>query len=156
MGTLYSTYLQGWKARGGGLFMHFTDIGIYSRYGSWGALELIGQTASPKYNALWMYSLGTEPPSLSTPTPTSTPTSSKTVRVAKRGRGEIISSPGGIRCGSRCSTTFSKTKRVTLTSRPASGYRFTGWRGACQHNRRVCIVTLPNIEIATATFAKRR
>ena len=160
MGAVYAAYLQGWESRGGGLFMHFTDIGRYSRYGSWGALELIGQTASAKYNALWTYSLGTQPPTQPVPTPLPNPlptaTPSKKVRVAKRGRGEIVSSPGGIRCGSRCSATFSQTKRVTLTARPALGYRFSGWAGACEHTRRTCVVTLPFTRSTTATFSKRK
>ena len=160
MGAVYTAYLQGWESRGGGLFMHFTDTSSYSRYGSWGALELIGQTASAKYNALWTYAFGTQPPVPlpSTPLPTPPPTviPSKTIRASKRGRGEIVSSPGGIRCGSRCSATFSQTRKVILKSRPASRYRFVGWTGACQHSRRVCVVTLPYAGNVTATFSKRK
>ena len=163
MGTVYAAYLQGWESRGGGLFMHFTDIGSYSRYGSWGALERIGQTSSAKYGALWTYSLGTQPPVQPPatphpdPQPTAQPTASPAhkLRVSKRGRGEIVSSPGGIRCGSQCRATFSQTKRVTLRSRSSPGYRFVGWKGACRHARRLCVVTLPYTGIATATFSKR-
>jgi hypothetical protein len=32
MGTLYTSYLGGWKARNGGLFMNFSDISTYSRF----------------------------------------------------------------------------------------------------------------------------
>lgn len=163
MGTVYATYLQGWESRGGGVFMHFTDIGSYSRYGSWGALERIGQASSAKYGALWTYSLGTQPPVQppSTPHPDPRPTAQPTVspahklRVSKRGRGEILSSPGGIRCGSRCRAAFSQAKRVTLRSRSSPGYRLVGWKGACQHARRLCVVTLPYTGITTATFSKR-
>jgi len=52
MGTLYATYLQEWANAGGGLFMHFSDVGSASRFGRWGALELVSQTTSPKYDAL--------------------------------------------------------------------------------------------------------
>jgi hypothetical protein len=52
MGALYKSYLNTWIAEGGGLFMHFSDTGSYSRFGRWGALELPDQSGSPKYNAL--------------------------------------------------------------------------------------------------------
>lgn len=48
----YSRYLNEWKNAGGGLFMHFSDTGVPSKWGSWGALEYIDQNGSPKYNAL--------------------------------------------------------------------------------------------------------
>jgi hypothetical protein len=32
--------------------MNFTDIERASRYGSWGVLEHVGQSSSPKYDAL--------------------------------------------------------------------------------------------------------
>ena len=52
MGTAYTTYLNGWKSLGGGMFNHFADILQYSKWGYWGALENVLQTSSPKYNAL--------------------------------------------------------------------------------------------------------
>ena len=55
MGDLYRQYFPGWRARGGGLFMQFTDIGAYSKWGSWGALEHLGQANSPKYQGLLDY-----------------------------------------------------------------------------------------------------
>jgi hypothetical protein len=51
MGTAYTTYLQQWKANGGQLFMLWNDIGAYSQYGEWGALESIMQTTSPLTSA---------------------------------------------------------------------------------------------------------
>jgi Bacterial Ig domain len=52
MGTAYTTYLQGWKNAGGKLLHHFVDAARYTKWGSWGALENIAQTSSPKYDAL--------------------------------------------------------------------------------------------------------
>jgi uncharacterized protein (DUF2141 family) len=52
MGTIYSQYLTQWKNRGGELFMHFVNVGQPSKSGSWGALEYVDQTTSPKYDAL--------------------------------------------------------------------------------------------------------
>ena len=59
MGELYDTYLRRWRsATSNALLMHFTDVGPYSRYGSWGAIES-GTTdlaSSPKYKALAAFS----------------------------------------------------------------------------------------------------
>ena len=52
MGTAYTTFLNGWKSIGGTLFNHFNDVGAYTTWGFWGALENILQTNSPKYDAL--------------------------------------------------------------------------------------------------------
>jgi hypothetical protein len=64
MQTAYATYLQGWKKAGGQLFVHFNDIGAYSKYGEWGALESLMQTttpltgAPPKWQALQSFISG--------------------------------------------------------------------------------------------------
>ena len=52
MGTAYTTLLNGWKSLGGNLFINFTDIQQYSKFGYWGALENYQDTNSPKYGAL--------------------------------------------------------------------------------------------------------
>jgi hypothetical protein len=52
MGSLYTSYLQEWASAGGDLFMHFSDVGNFSRFGRWGALEIVTQTSSPKFDAL--------------------------------------------------------------------------------------------------------
>ncbi len=52
MGTLVTQLLDGWKNAGGDLFAYFNDIGQSSRYGSWGALDTMNSTNSPKYDAL--------------------------------------------------------------------------------------------------------
>lgn len=145
MGEVYGSYLSGWEARGGELFMHFTDIGAYSRYGSWGALEKVGETTSPKFSALYRYSLGSLPPS-----------ASESLRVKRRGRGGVVSAPAGIQCGATCSTTFEKRTRVTLTATPARGWRFVSWSGACQGVRRRCAVTLSKGRSVTALFTRSR
>jgi hypothetical protein len=59
MGRAYTDLLDGWAARGGGLFMHQKDIGAFSQYGSWSALENLSDTHSPKYDALLGYLNGT-------------------------------------------------------------------------------------------------
>jgi hypothetical protein len=51
---LYLDYLAGWKNAGGELFMHYTDVGPYTKWGRWGALEYIDQprSTSPKFDAI--------------------------------------------------------------------------------------------------------
>ena len=51
MQQLYKTYLDDWKTDGGGLFMAFTLMGSYTKFGSWGLLEWTDQSylLAPKY-----------------------------------------------------------------------------------------------------------
>jgi len=57
MGTATSKFLQAWQQNsGGGLMIYFSDIGAASKWGSWGALENVLHTSSPKYDALTHYS----------------------------------------------------------------------------------------------------
>ena len=59
MGDAYRTYLDHWRAAtGNALFMHFTDVGPYTQFGSWGALEFPEQATSPKYGELVRYAAG--------------------------------------------------------------------------------------------------
>ncbi|MCU0570683.1 MAG: hypothetical protein MUF49_29425 [Oculatellaceae cyanobacterium Prado106] len=52
MRELYLELLNGWKQAGGKLFNHFVDASTPTKWGSWGALESVNQTTSPKYSAL--------------------------------------------------------------------------------------------------------
>jgi hypothetical protein len=145
MGTLYDTYLAGWNARGGGLFMHFTDIGSYSKFGSWGALEAIGQTSSPKYDALTRFTLG------------KTSSRSKvTLTVRLTGRGSVVSLPTSISCGRRCRTSVIRGQVLRLTARPARRFQLKSWSGACRHTRPRCIVRMSRSMRARATFIQTR
>ncbi|MFM7423989.1 MAG: calcium-binding protein, partial [Elainella sp.] len=60
MQQLYAELLAGWKASGGELFNHFVGVSRPTRFGSWGALENLNQTGSPKYDALMEF-LGQNP-----------------------------------------------------------------------------------------------
>jgi hypothetical protein len=65
MGQAYTRYFQQWKTGGGQLFMYFNDVGVESKYGSWGALESIMQSttplnsAPPKWQAIQTFISGT-------------------------------------------------------------------------------------------------
>jgi hypothetical protein len=52
--NLYQDMLNAWQDPEGvrTVFMHFSDIGRASKWGSWGALEHVTQDHSPKYDAL--------------------------------------------------------------------------------------------------------
>jgi hypothetical protein len=52
MGIAYRQHLKDWRQLGGGLFMHYNDISVSSKFGSWGALEHVRQPTSAKYDAL--------------------------------------------------------------------------------------------------------
>lgn len=58
MAPAYAQYFRQWKAAGGQLFVHYSDITIGGKYGSWGALESIMQptvplsSAPPKWRAI--------------------------------------------------------------------------------------------------------
>ncbi len=51
---LYLDYLADWRQAGGQLSVHYTDVGRYSKWGSWGSLEYISQprAAAPKFDAI--------------------------------------------------------------------------------------------------------
>ena len=57
MGPLYAQYLQNWVNSGGDMFVHYSDMGAYAMYGSFGALEYQDQdpSTSPKYTALMTF-----------------------------------------------------------------------------------------------------
>ena len=56
IGSAYRSYLQRWdELTDGALLVHFTDVGPYTRFGSWGALEFPEQAGSPKYDELLRY-----------------------------------------------------------------------------------------------------
>jgi hypothetical protein len=148
IGDLYSRYLDGWTARGGALFTHFSDITSYSRFGSWGALERIGQSSSAKYDALKSYVgfASTTPPSSST----------VTLYIRRKGDGRVVSQGGGIVCGARCSVSVRKGKRVAITARPAKGNRLESWSPPCTKQRPRCVVSMSRTRRITAIFRAPR
>jgi hypothetical protein len=57
MKSVYTRYLDAWKANGGELFVHYVNCMAYSKWGRWGALEALDQPRekSPKYDALMSF-----------------------------------------------------------------------------------------------------
>ncbi|PCK08692.1 MAG: cellulose-binding protein [Alteromonadaceae bacterium] len=52
MYDLYQRNFASWRKAGGGLFMHFSDVGRAGKHGSWGALEYVTQPTSSKWEAI--------------------------------------------------------------------------------------------------------
>ncbi|MDQ1469019.1 MAG: hypothetical protein QOJ99_499 [Bryobacterales bacterium] len=57
MESVYTQYLQNWAASGGDVLVHFNDVGAFTEYGNWGALEYQDQdpNTAPKYRALMTF-----------------------------------------------------------------------------------------------------
>lgn len=71
--------------------------------------------------------------------------------VSVKGPGRVVSSPSGIACVSRCTTSFRRGARVVLRARPGSGANFVRWGGACKGSRS-CTVSMNTDRVVTARF----
>ena len=76
-----------------------------------------------------------------------------TLRVSKVGRGSVTSLPRGITCGRTCSHSFIPGP-LKLTAKPASGWRFARWQGACRGTKPRCRLTLTRTTSVAAIFTK--
>ncbi|MBR5757254.1 MAG: hypothetical protein IKX88_01500, partial [Thermoguttaceae bacterium] len=57
MGAIYDKYFKAWEEIGGGALCHFSSVGTWSKWGSWGLIEYADQTEndSPKYRVTLEY-----------------------------------------------------------------------------------------------------
>jgi aryl-phospho-beta-D-glucosidase BglC (GH1 family) len=67
------------------------------------------------------------------------------------GAGTVTSSPGGISCGSACTSNFASGTSVTLSAAASSGSAFAGWSGACSGTGG-CVLSMTAARNVTATF----
>ncbi len=74
--------------------------------------------------------------------------------VSKIGTGNVDSSDKLISCGSKCVQPYNAGTIVTLTAKPASGFTFAGWNGACAGTNTSCSVPVNAATNVTATFAE--
>ncbi len=146
MAVAYRQYLAGWSIRGGGLFMHFNDISPYSRYGSWGAFEEIGQTHTPKAAALRAHSLGESGPFQLT---------LRVKGINGPGNGRIKMVHNGSTCNGICFQSLDHGQNISLKAKPSNGYIFQGWTGACLNQSKSCSLEITQDLVATALFKKR-
>jgi subtilisin family serine protease len=64
--------------------------------------------------------------------------------------GTVTSSPGGISCGTACSSAFPAGATITLSASADEKSSFAGWSGACSGSSPLCTVSLP-LTSATST-----
>lgn len=77
-----------------------------------------------------------------------------TLKVAVAGRGRVVGY--GIDCPTACSTEAGIDQVLTLTPKPAAGWRFAGWTGACQGSKALCRVVPKTASVAVrARFVRR-
>jgi hypothetical protein len=74
------------------------------------------------------------------------------ITMAGTSTGQVVSNPGGIKCGGACAYGFGDGSSVTLTAVPAAGADFDGWSGACTGSSTTCTVSMSAARSATATF----
>ncbi|NOY69179.1 MAG: hypothetical protein GXP53_06755 [Deltaproteobacteria bacterium] len=57
MGKIYQKYLEAWEKEGGGLFCHFSSIGKWTKWGSWGLMQYYDDdpAKSPKFRAVMQW-----------------------------------------------------------------------------------------------------
>jgi hypothetical protein len=96
------------------------------------------------------YLEGNEPPPPPAP-PSAPPRARLTASVV--GPGAVRSTPPGIACPRRCSTSFARGARVLLRAVPARGARLAGWGGACR-GRGACRVELSGNRSVRARFRR--
>ena len=77
----------------------------------------------------------------------------KSTLVVTSAYGTVTSNPLGINCGSTCNTDYDSDTTVTLTASANSGYKFTGWSGACSGTG-TCSVDMAEARFVTANYTK--
>ena len=77
-------------------------------------------------------------------------TSAKTFKLAVkvRGKGSVTRKPAKL--------SYPQGTHVTLTAKPAKGWRFGHWTGPCTGTKPTCHVTTNGARVATAVFVARR
>jgi subtilase family protein/CARDB protein/List-Bact-rpt repeat protein len=81
------------------------------------------------------------------------PTFRLTITRTGAGRGDVVSDPATITCGTACAGAFTSGTLVTLTPVAQSGSRFQSWGGACA-GAGDCVVTMTAARSVSATFVR--
>ena len=82
-----------------------------------------------------------------------------TVSKAGTGRGDVVSSAGGLTCGpvyDTCTASYGVGTALTLTASPVAGSRFDNWNGCDSANSAICSVTMNASRSVIPTFTKLR
>lgn len=91
---------------------------------------------------------------LSAPTAVTAVFGPATVRLAARVSGRGTVTGAGISCPGRCSASVAAGAPLALRARPAKGWRFAGWTGACRGTSVVCRVTPQAAASVGARFSR--
>jgi mannan endo-1,4-beta-mannosidase len=76
--------------------------------------------------------------------------------VAVTGKGKVASAPRGIACPSNCRARYPSRATVRLTVKPASGWAFSRWGGACAMRKSlICNVRMNAPRSVRAVFRRR-
>ena len=78
------------------------------------------------------------------------------LRIVKTGSGSVASGVRGISCGRKCAANFVRGTKVSLVARPARGWRFVKWSGACKGTKVRCTVNMTTVKTVRVTFARIR
>ena len=78
------------------------------------------------------------------------PPGKRILSVIRAGNGSIKSAPAGIDCGANCAASFDDGTAVALAAAPDTGWRFTGYGGACSGAS--CVLMLRSDATVTASF----
>lgn len=78
----------------------------------------------------------------------------QTLTVTRTGRGIVRSTPAGIACGTDCSQVYTRGTTVTLRAKPAPGWTFTGWSGACTGAQKSCTLAVNKAKGVKALFTQ--
>jgi hypothetical protein len=55
LGAIYDDYYQAWQGLGGGLICHFSSVGQWSKWGSWGLIEYYDSEPTAKYESTFRW-----------------------------------------------------------------------------------------------------
>jgi hypothetical protein len=75
-----------------------------------------------------------------------------TLTVSSAAGGAILSTPGGISCGSICSVTFPANTVVILSAAPDGSHTFGAWGGACSGSLASCVLTMNSSKSVSASW----
>ncbi len=78
------------------------------------------------------------------------------LRVTIAGKGTVLSLSGEVACPGRCRVAVSSYTPIRLTAKPARGWRFKAWSGACRGTRASCTLPMTAGAQARAVFARAK
>jgi hypothetical protein len=81
--------------------------------------------------------------------PVVTTSAARTLTVTVKGKGRVTGN--GISCPGTCAKSYASGTALALVAKPASGFKFSGWSGAC-HGTGACHFTIGSNAAVTATF----